>query len=229
MNAHNDNAGMVPALQDSLLDHIVDPIIDIGEVFLDSVLEDGILKDIPIIGVIAGMAKAGTKLRERHLAKNTIAFIQGFKSQTVSEDQILEYRERMKDHKIAEKELGYVLIMLDKEIQMKKTKFLGKAYGSFVQGKISWEKFLELSEAISKIFLSDFLLLGKVVNNSPLEVHTDDASYYRFRRLEGLGLLDDSKMDITWETGIQSKHYSLTSFGNLLYGLTYQDQCLLLG
>ena len=52
-NEHGLN--LVPALRESLTDSIGDTMIDISEVFLDTIFEDGILKDIPIIGTFAGL------------------------------------------------------------------------------------------------------------------------------------------------------------------------------
>ena len=210
---------LVPSLRNSLLSTMSDPLMDVGEVLFDSVLEDGLLKDIPIIGTIAGLAKAGNKIRERNLAMNTLKFIQGFRCQNVSEDEIQKYRERMDNPKIAEKELGYVLIILDKEIQLEKAKLLGKAYGAFVQGQIQWDKFIEISEAISRMFINDFSLLEKVERNSPLEIFTNETNYYEYQRLEGLGLLDDSNRSETWGHKITSKKYELTPFGKILNNL----------
>ncbi len=105
---------------------MADPIEDIGEIMIDSVFEDGVLKDIPIIRTIASFAKIGISLRERNLAKNSFAFICGVRSQQISEDKMEKYRKRMEDPKQAEKELGYVLILLDKETQIKKSELYGK-------------------------------------------------------------------------------------------------------
>ena len=64
---------------------------------------------------------------------------------------------------------------------------------AIVQGQIQWDKFIEISEAISRMFINDFSLLEKVERNSPLEIFTNETNYYEYQRLEGLGLLDDSK------------------------------------
>lgn len=60
---------LITSLRDSIFRPMADPMIDLGEVLLDTVFEDGALKDIPIIGTIAGMAKVSVAVRERQLAK----------------------------------------------------------------------------------------------------------------------------------------------------------------
>ena len=43
--------------------------IDLSEVAIDAVMEDGILKDLPVVGAIVGLAKFGMNLKERILLK----------------------------------------------------------------------------------------------------------------------------------------------------------------
>lgn len=52
---------------------------DIGEVVLDSALEDGVLKDIPIIGAIVGAYKCIRNIDDMLFTKKLIAFLWGFK------------------------------------------------------------------------------------------------------------------------------------------------------
>ena len=72
---NKQSLNLVPSLGKSLVGPLGNTVIDIGEVFLDTVFDEGILKEIPIIGTIASLTKAGISLRERNLAKNTYAFI----------------------------------------------------------------------------------------------------------------------------------------------------------
>ena len=50
-------------------------VSDIGEVMLDSVLEDGILKDIPVIGAIVGAGKCIKNVSDILFTKKLIAFL----------------------------------------------------------------------------------------------------------------------------------------------------------
>lgn len=69
------------SLEETLKDSDLQGVsINLAETFSDAVLEDGILKDIPLIGTITGLAKATFSLRERLLVKKLIYFITGLKS-----------------------------------------------------------------------------------------------------------------------------------------------------
>lgn len=59
-------------LKDSDLQSVT---IDLAETFSDTLLNDGLLKDIPIIGTIVGLTKTAISLNDRLLIKKLIYFI----------------------------------------------------------------------------------------------------------------------------------------------------------
>lgn len=211
-----NNVDLVLSLRESILMPMTDPIMDVGEVLIDSVFEEGILKNIPIIGTIAGITKAGVSLRERNLAKNAYAFIMGLRKNLLDEKEKEKYRNRMEDPKIAEKELGYVLVLLDKEAQVNKAELYGKAYGLFINENILWDKFVELTEAISRMFMIDFRRLERLTIGLPLRAGVKEEELYGFHRLKGLGLIEGGnvKPEISGLTIVNQ--YNLTSFGKML-------------
>ena len=71
---------------DSLAININDLGIDLLEVGLDSVLDDGILKEIPVIKPIVGVAKVGLCLRERNLMIRLVEFINELNSGSIDKD-----------------------------------------------------------------------------------------------------------------------------------------------
>ena len=89
----NDNKhDLIPSLRNTIVHPMTDPMEDIGEIMIDSIFEDGLLKDIPIIRTIASFAKVGVSLRERNLAKNTYAFICGLRKRQIPQDKLENYR-----------------------------------------------------------------------------------------------------------------------------------------
>lgn len=210
---------LVPTLWESLVEPIGDTTKDIAEVLLDTVFEDGILKDIPIIGTIASLTKVGISLRERNLAKNTYAFIHGFRKRTISTDRINKYKERMKDPKSAERELGYVLTLLDKETQYQKGILLGRAYSTFVDAEITWEKFIEISEVISRMFMIDFTHLIRIMEGAPINFGVREDEMHGIQRLEGLGLISEIKPYVSDKAIVIGEGYKATSLGRFLVSL----------
>jgi hypothetical protein len=53
---------------------------DYTEIALDSMLNDGLLKDIPIIGSVMGIFKIGTTIRENHTIRKIATFLNCLKT-----------------------------------------------------------------------------------------------------------------------------------------------------
>lgn len=218
-----ENRDLIPSLRNTILSPMTDPMADIGEIMIDSIFEDGLLKEIPIIRTIASFAKMGVSLRERNLAKNTYAFIYGLRNQQIPQDKLEKYRKRMEDPKQAEKELGYSLILLDKETQIKKAELYGKAYRLFINENISWNQYLELTEAISRMFMADFSHFNRIASASPLQAGVRQEELYGFQRLKGLGLVAEEFFSGNESGLILGSRFSITLFGQMLYKLIITD------
>lgn len=172
-----------------------DSLIGIAEVGLDSILEDGVLKDIPILSTIASLCRAGVNIKERNLIKQTASFITSFNNGTISDEELSIYRVKLEsDPRRAEKELGRVLLLLDKTIEEKQSEILGVFYRSYVKGIIKWEMFSELSEVNSRMFISDYSMLDAICRK-PIKQSEDitDRVMYRIQRLESLGLVIENR------------------------------------
>lgn len=217
MQDQEERINLVPSLKKAILEPMADPIKDLGEIMIDTVFEDGVLKDIPIIRTIAGVARIGICIRERNLAKNTFAFIYGVRSQQIPQDKMEKYRMRLENPKQAEKELGYALILLDKETQTKKAELYGKAYRAFIEEIISWDQFVELTEAISRMFMTDFRHLDRVAEGMSLQAGVREEELYGFQRLKGLGLVAEENVSATGTTLVFDRRFYLTSFGKTLW------------
>lgn len=76
-----------------------------------------------------------------------------------------KYKEKLNANlKFAEEELGRVMIILNGNVDLKKSEILGRLFRAYVEEQIDWDKFCELSEVISRIFISDIALLYDIRN-----------------------------------------------------------------
>ena len=205
---------LIPSFRDSIFRPMTDPMMDIGEVLLDTVFMDGILKDIPIIGTIAGITKATVAIRERQLAKNTYAFIKGIREKTIPQEKLDEYRQKLEDPKKADKELGYVLLLLDREIRAEKSVILGRMYAAVFDQSISWEQFQELSEALDRMFMTDFPVLERMRYGTPLMSGVRERELHGVERLRSLGLATGT--DRTWDDTAKGDQLVISDLGKLM-------------
>jgi len=162
--------------------------IDLLELGVDSVMNDGILRDIPIVSTVVGATKLVTKLRDYNLLMQTFAFISEFRLGSISPEELIRYRERLETNpKRVMGELSRVLVFLDRFTDEKKSRLLASIYLALVREQISWDNFFELSEIVDRLFSSDIQLLKKLDNNSETIIHRE--GNHAAERLIAIGLL----------------------------------------
>ena len=206
---------LVPSLKESIFNPLSGPMIETSEVFLDTVFENGILKDIPIIGTIAGLSKATIALRERQLAKNTYAFIKGIREKNIPEEKLKKYKRKLEDPRQAEKELGLVLRLLDHEIYVEKAEILGRAYAAVVGDRIDMDQFREIAEAVNRMFMADFVVLKQLNAGTPLTDGMRVKEAHGLQRLKSLGLAIETE-ERTWDDVANGDRLVISEFGKLL-------------
>ncbi len=173
----------------SLVNNIKEPLMDYSELGIDAFINDGVLKELPIVSSITSVLKIGKNIYDRNLLKQTLTFINEFNNGEINEKLVNEYIEKIrKDEKKCEEELGRVLTILNNNIDREKSILLSKIFKSYVYSKISWNEFCEFSEILNRLFIQDLMLLKKVrIENVDILKNRDDN--FRIERLYSLGLI----------------------------------------
>ena len=170
---------------------------DTIEIGIDSILTDDSLREIPIVNTIIGTFKFGQNIHDRNLLKQTMIFIQEFNNNSNNEKvqkYISKYKKNITNNpKKAEIELGRVMIILNRNIDDIKSSILAKLYLSYIENKIDWSKFCDLSEVNVKMFTLDIEILKDIyLNNTDF----DKDKLHNYQRLVSNGLMkNDSKFD----------------------------------
>ena len=170
---------------------------DTIEIGIDSILTDDSLREIPIVNTIIGTFKFGQNIHDRNLLKQTMIFIQEFNNNSNNEKvqkYISKYKKNITNNpKKAEIELGSVMIILNRNIDDIKSSILAKLYLSYIENKIDWSKFCDLSEVNEKMFTLDIEILKDIyLNNTDF----DKDKLHNYQRLVSNGLMkNDSKFD----------------------------------
>lgn len=151
---------IIPAFEETLFDPILsNACLDIGELGIDTLLDESIFKSIPVAGLLIGVGKTAQNIHDRNLLKQTLAFINTFNEKTISSEKKEKYRKKLQENpNFAEKELGRVIIILNANVDLGKSRILAKFYRAYVVERIDWDTFCELSDVISRMFFSDIEL-----------------------------------------------------------------------
>lgn len=214
---------IVPAFETTLFDPTLsDACADMAEMGIDSLLDEGIFKSIPVVSLLVGVGKTAQNIHDRNLLKQTIKFINTFNEKTISPTKIEKYRKKIKDKpQFAEEELGRVIILLNSNVEIKKSELLAKFYRSYINDEIDWSTFCEFSDITSRLFISDLQLLYEIYYGNISD--TSQCPVYKADRLIALGLLDSAmkSMSIGSVSGSQTQRYiQVNNLGKLFCRIT---------
>lgn len=127
---------------------------DLAETFSDALLNEGLLKEIPILGTLLGIGKAGFKIRDRLFLKKLLYFLaeinsisQADREKLITEiDSSQEYRT-----KVGEK----LLYIIEKCEDHEKSQTMGRLFRAFLDKKIDYDSFLRCSIIVQRAMLDD--------------------------------------------------------------------------
>ena len=132
----------------------LDPTLELakefGEVGIDKILEDGLLKDIPIIGSIAGILRVISSTRDYLYYRKVRAFLEAAEKDIARSSHIpLEGRDDI--NKAGEA----CLLILDRMSDISKSALVGRLFAALVLQKLDYQSFHRLAEAVGDAYLED--------------------------------------------------------------------------
>lgn len=80
---------LVPAFETTLFDPTLsEDCLEMAELGIDSLLDDGIFKSISVVSVLLGVGKTAQNIHDRNLLKQTIKFINTFNDGSISKEKL---------------------------------------------------------------------------------------------------------------------------------------------
>lgn len=199
---------LVDDFEKSLFNSSKDVISDYLEIGIDSLMNEGILKEIPIVNTIVGVLKIGKNVHDRNLLKQTLTFINEFNNNKISRDKLEQYKITIESNpKRSEEELGRILLLLNNFIDKEKSIMLAKIFKAYIEKIINWNEFCEYSEIINRLFIQDINLLNMIYDGRVTDT-TNRGDLYRVERLNSLGIIGISfkSTRITTINGVQQEN-----------------------
>ena len=136
---------------------------DLAEVVIDSVLDDGLLKDIPIVNIIVGLGNFGSKIHKGIFIKKVLTFLSNLESTTIEERQ--NFIQKIESCETYNNKVGEALIMiLEKCSDLEKPKIIGKLFKASIKEEIDYQTFLRLCSLIERVHIPDLIHLKSIHN-----------------------------------------------------------------
>jgi len=138
-------------LKDSNLHNVS---ISLAEVLADSLMDEGVAKQIPIIGTVIGLGKTAVGIKESLFLKKIIYFISEINDISTEKRQEMinkidtsgKFRTR-----VGEK----LLYIIDKCDDHEESQIVACLFSAFLSGHISYDEFLRASHVISQVIFDD--------------------------------------------------------------------------
>jgi len=214
--------GRDPATGQSLVqsiasDSLGDLLGDLGEIAIDSALNEGVLRDIPIIGSITGLFRAGRDIRNELFLKKIAIFLSQISEASYSERQ--QFASRFANDTDSRRFGESVLLLLERAESMEKPGIIGRIMCAAIREQIDLTKAMRLASIVDRCYLQDLEHLPRFESGPQLAEFK-----IVVEALQSVGLLstagfDGGNMD---EDPIRSGTvYVLNEYGELLikYGL----------
>ena len=174
--------------KNSLICNIENGLENYLELSIDRFIDDGILKDIPIVSSIANGLKIAKNIYDRNLLKQTLTFINEFNKGDLNKDRYIAYKSTIENNpKKCEEELGRILILLNSFIDREKSIILAKLFKSYINKEIIWDELCEYSEITNRIFIQDIEILRKFYIDNSVTEEFDNK--YKLDRIAAIGLI----------------------------------------
>ncbi|MEM7311313.1 MAG: hypothetical protein AAF682_31895 [Planctomycetota bacterium] len=160
---------------------------DLFEIGLDRVMAEGIARDLPIVGSLIGLAKAGIGARDYLFFKKVARFLSQVSG--VSPEQRREFVDSMSSSEF-DRAAQHLLLYLERLDSLEKADWLGKAYRAFMLNEIDLRKLQYFTHYLDRVFilvLADYhesLVKRSEGKQSP--IHLDDA-----RALQAVGFYEE--------------------------------------
>lgn len=152
------------------------------EIALDSTLENGLLKDIPVIGTIISASKVVNSMREMFFAKKILRFLYEVKEVSIEERQA--FYEKINKNEKETKRIGQnVILVLDRLDDELKASIIGRIYKACLLGKVTLNEYLRLTMIIERTFICDLINIQHTNNPKNLSKLSKEHLY-------SVGLLD---------------------------------------
>ena len=197
-------------------EHLSSIVRDLAEVGLDIFLNEGVLREIPVVKNLYNLGRATVAIYDKLLINKMINFLRELsnvsseKRQSFVED-INKYPQKKR---VCEETL---LLLIERADSLEKPSILGRLLKHHILGNISYEDAMRLSLIVNRVYMSDLNYLTRF--SSDLKSNPDIAA-----SLQSAGLL---KLALRMDFGYLGQPspagiiYELNDYGKMLlqYGL----------
>lgn len=210
------------AMNESIIKpELIEIVQEVGEITLDSFLNDGLLKEIPILGTLIKFRKIGVGIRDIMFAKKLFVFLHSI-SDTTAEQREKFVTELESNSSKLQKVGETIVFYLDQYDHVEKAEILGKLATARMQQRIDYSTFERLAAIVNRAYMPDLRDLVRIHRNEQVDDDILDNLASVGLMTSGLPLSAISQIVTTSEDEATSLERKINKLGVLLIeiGLT---------
>ena len=193
---------------------------------MDDIISNKTLRNIPVLDLVESAIQTSNALWRTNLLKQTATFISEFNSHKINQESLEKYRKSIKNDKNKKEELERVMLILNRNIDIEKSKILARIFCSYINEEIEWELFCEFTDITERLFLMDLESISLLSKKEYVIVDSIDYDS-RFERIHSLGLTEKTKetfiVDIEDGEHVEKDIILLNYLGKLYTGFIEND------
>lgn len=148
----NSNLSISQQFTNELLNPSIDLAIDYSEIYIDDLIQNEALNEIPIIKTIVGFVKAGISINKFFFAKKLLSFIREFNTGKIDKEEKDKFLKKLQeDSKFRKKVTEQIMIYLDRFNDVSKALILANLFKAYVEEKISYAEFEFISISVERL------------------------------------------------------------------------------
>jgi hypothetical protein len=194
----------------NLFNQVIDIAPDMLEGPLDNLLDNELLKEIPIVKTFINTANIALAYKEKSFLKKTLKFITTFNNGDISEDSFLEFQEMfITNPNFADNVLENILLFLDRITEEEKASFLAQLFLAYLNGNITWEEFIHLSICLEKLHPKVYGFLKRIAKTDSFSITKRYPLHESLLTSAGIGNRHGTKFEVN-EFGQKLFKYGLS-------------------
>lgn len=164
MNTEKKGEGKIgKALEEEILDTTLDLAVDYAEIAIDNILENEIIKELPVVKTLAGLIRGGLAIKERFFLKKLLVFLKEFHEAEIDDERLKKFKERFSSNdRFKEKVTENILVFIERFESSIKSKVLARLFKSYIDDKLDWQKFVNLSICLDNLHPIGFDVLDQL-------------------------------------------------------------------
>lgn len=137
---------------------VIDVLNDYIEIGVDSLMESGVAKDIPLLKTFLGIKDSGVKVRDYLYNKKVQAFLDGLRTGLNNDEAAVE--RFMKGEKERQKFAETAFVLIERYDDIHKPEVMGLLWAACAKELVPYDEVARLCHIIDKVYWDDLLCLS---------------------------------------------------------------------